>query len=121
MQLITALGQVWHPEHFVCAVCKEEVGTCGFFERDGKPYCEKDYQNLFAPRCGYCKGPIIQVNSILTWLDFSQPHSICYICFLYVAYVSLFNILYLFIKLNSLNPHRTLSATDPTMPKKKHK
>lgn len=62
LQMITALGQVWHPEHFVCTACREELGTSGFFERDGKPYCEKDYQNLFSPRCAYCKGPITQVT-----------------------------------------------------------
>lgn len=61
LQLITALGEVWHPEHFVCASCNAELGTRGFFERDGRPYCEKDYQRLFSPRCGYCKGPITQV------------------------------------------------------------
>lgn len=79
-KLITALGQVWHPEHFVCAVCRAEVGTCGFFERDGKPYCEKDYQNLFAPRCGYCKGPIIQ--NILTAMDqtWHPEHFFCSHC-----------------------------------------
>ncbi|TSY41746.1 Metalloprotease TIKI2 [Bagarius yarrelli] len=59
-KMITALGQVWHPEHFVCVACKEELGTKGFFERDGKPYCETDYQNTFSPRCAYCQGPILQ-------------------------------------------------------------
>lgn len=67
-QMITALGQVWHPEHFVCVVCTAELGTIGFFEREGKAYCEKDYQHLFSPRCGYCKGPILQVHSFsLDW------------------------------------------------------
>lgn len=60
--MITALGEVWHPEHFVCAVCKMELSTMGFFERDGEPYCDKDYHQLFSPRCAYCKGPIVQVR-----------------------------------------------------------
>ncbi|TRY99776.1 hypothetical protein DNTS_029698 [Danionella cerebrum] len=57
-KMITALGQVWHPEHFVCWACKGELGTCSFFERDGRPYCETDYQKLFSPLCAYCNGPI---------------------------------------------------------------
>ncbi|KAG7488148.1 hypothetical protein MATL_G00030430 [Megalops atlanticus] len=79
-KVITALGEVWHPEHFVCVVCGVELGTCGFFERDGKAYCEKDYQSLFAPRCAYCKGPILQ--NILTALDRSwhPDHFFCTHC-----------------------------------------
>ncbi|XP_052460480.1 leupaxin [Carassius gibelio] len=79
-KMITALGQVWHPEHFVCTACREELSTCGFFERDGKPYCEKDYQNLFSPRCAYCKGPIIL--NILTAMDqtWHPEHFFCSHC-----------------------------------------
>ena len=60
-QVITALGKTWHPEHFTCAHCTQELGTRNFFERDGKPYCEPDYHNLFSPRCAYCNGPILDV------------------------------------------------------------
>lgn len=60
--MVTALGQVWHPEHFVCAVCNVELSHTGFFEREGRPYCDKDYHQLFAPRCAYCKGPILKVR-----------------------------------------------------------
>lgn len=62
LQMITALGEVWHPEHFVCWVCKAELGTTGFFERDGQAYCNEDYHRLFSPRCAYCQGPITQVT-----------------------------------------------------------
>ncbi|XP_050408909.1 leupaxin isoform X1 [Patella vulgata] len=58
-QVITALGKIWHIEHFTCAHCNEELGTMNFYERDGLAYCETDYHNLFAPRCGYCNGPIV--------------------------------------------------------------
>lgn len=69
--MITALGQVWHPEHFVCAVCNVELSHTGFFEREGRPYCDKDYHQLFAPRCSYCKGPILKV----------RKHCCCILCF----------------------------------------
>lgn len=60
-QVITALGKTWHPEHFTCNHCNQELGTRNFFERDGHPYCEPDYHNLFSPRCAYCNGAILDV------------------------------------------------------------
>uniref|UniRef100_A0A3P9P449 Leupaxin n=1 Tax=Poecilia reticulata TaxID=8081 RepID=A0A3P9P449_POERE len=79
-KMITALGEVWHPEHFVCMVCKKELSTTGFFEREGRPYCDKDYHQLFSPRCAYCKGPILQ--NILTALDqtWHPEHFFCTHC-----------------------------------------
>lgn len=61
-QVCTALGRTWHPEHFTCVACDMPLGTRNFFERDGKPYCEKDYHDQFAPRCAYCNGPILDVS-----------------------------------------------------------
>ncbi|XP_060786915.1 leupaxin [Neoarius graeffei] len=79
-KMIKALGQVWHPEHFVCAACKEELGDKRFFERDGQPYCEADYQNLYSPRCAYCQSPILQ--KILTAMDrtWHPEHFFCSQC-----------------------------------------
>lgn len=79
-KMISALGEVWHPEHFVCVVCKKELGTSGFFERDEKAYCEHDYQQLFSPRCAYCKGPILQ--NILSAMDcnWHPEHFFCAHC-----------------------------------------
>ncbi|KAL3858007.1 hypothetical protein ACJMK2_012625 [Sinanodonta woodiana] len=58
-QVITALGKIWHIEHFICAHCKDPLGTQNFYERDGAAYCERDYHSIFAPRCFYCNGPIV--------------------------------------------------------------
>ncbi|TKS74539.1 Leupaxin [Collichthys lucidus] len=79
-KMITALGEVWHPEHFVCTACKMELSTTGFFEREGRPYCDKDYHELFSPRCAYCKGAIIQ--NILTALgqNWHPEHFFCTHC-----------------------------------------
>ncbi|KFD66085.1 hypothetical protein M514_00767 [Trichuris suis] len=56
--VVIALGKMWHPEHFRCAHCGEELGHRNFYERSGCAYCENDYHNLFSPRCAYCNGPI---------------------------------------------------------------
>ncbi|XP_061400582.1 leupaxin isoform X2 [Musca vetustissima] len=79
-QVITALGKTWHPEHFTCNHCNEELGTRNFFERDGFPYCEKDYHNLFSPRCAYCNGAIL--DKCVTALDktWHTEHFFCAQC-----------------------------------------
>ncbi|KAG2464180.1 TGFI1 protein, partial [Polypterus senegalus] len=64
-QVVTALGQTWHPEHFVCTHCQKEIGASNFFEKDGLPYCEEDYFMLFSPRCGLCNQPILDVSLLL--------------------------------------------------------
>jgi len=76
-QVITALGHTWHPEHFTCAHCNQELGTMNFFERDGRPYCEQDYHLLFSPRCAYCQGPIL--DKCISALD-QTWHPECFVC-----------------------------------------
>ncbi|XP_076005853.1 paxillin-like [Genypterus blacodes] len=79
-QVVTAMGRTWHPEHFVCTHCQEEIGSRNFFERDGQPYCEKDYHSLFSPRCHYCNGPIL--DRVVTALDktWHPEHFFCAQC-----------------------------------------
>ncbi|KAM6422769.1 paxillin isoform 3-T3 [Liasis olivaceus] len=79
-QVVTAMGKTWHPEHFVCTHCQEEIGSRNFFERDSQPYCEKDYHNLFSPRCYYCNGPIL--DKVVTALDrtWHPEHFFCAQC-----------------------------------------
>uniref|UniRef100_A0A674DRX1 Transforming growth factor beta 1 induced transcript 1 n=1 Tax=Salmo trutta TaxID=8032 RepID=A0A674DRX1_SALTR len=61
-QVVTALGRVWHPEHFVCSECETELGSRNFFEKDGQPYCESDYFTLYSPHCAHCNKPILNVS-----------------------------------------------------------
>ena len=61
-KVVNALGRQWHPEHFTCASCDEELGATTYYESNGRPYCEKDYHELFAPRCAFCNGPILEVR-----------------------------------------------------------
>lgn len=60
--MLTALGKTWHPEHFTCACCGQELGSRPFFERGGQAYCEEDYHQAFSPRCAYCASPIREVK-----------------------------------------------------------
>ncbi|EEB16790.1 Paxillin, putative [Pediculus humanus corporis] len=79
-QVITALGKTWHPEHFTCTHCNQELGTRNFFERDGVPYCESDYHNLFSPRCAYCNGPILDKCVTALEKTWHTEHFFCAQC-----------------------------------------
>uniref|UniRef100_A0A1L8DMD9 Putative focal adhesion protein pinch-1 n=1 Tax=Nyssomyia neivai TaxID=330878 RepID=A0A1L8DMD9_9DIPT len=79
-QVITALGKTWHPEHFTCNHCNQELGTRNFFERDGNPYCEPDYHNLFSPRCAYCNGAILDKCVTALEKTWHTEHFFCAQC-----------------------------------------
>ncbi|KAG4065483.1 hypothetical protein HA402_009044 [Bradysia odoriphaga] len=58
-KIIKALGQTWHEDHFVCGgPCMKPMSGESFFERDGKPYCREDFENIFAAKCKGCEKPI---------------------------------------------------------------
>ncbi|KAG0236037.1 hypothetical protein BGW42_004145 [Actinomortierella wolfii] len=57
-ECLTALGKDWHPDHFFCRACGDPFGEDGYMIHEDRPYCEKDYLNLFAPKCASCQGPI---------------------------------------------------------------
>lgn len=63
-QVITALGCLWHPNHFVCFYCNKSIGTNLFYEKDNRPYCEDDYLRLFSPKCASCSLPILDVREL---------------------------------------------------------
>lgn len=69
-QVITALGRNYHKEHFTCAHCHQELGTKNFYERDDLPYCERDYQALFSPKCAACNEPILDVSVTSSSTDY---------------------------------------------------
>uniref|UniRef100_A0A8C8ATM1 Leupaxin n=1 Tax=Otus sunia TaxID=257818 RepID=A0A8C8ATM1_9STRI len=79
-KVLTALGKTWHPEHFTCTRCGQELGGCPFFERGGQAYCQEDYYQAFTPRCAYCAGPICE--KVLTALDqtWHPEHFFCAHC-----------------------------------------
>lgn len=57
-EYIQALGHNWHQSHFVCTTCGKPFANGQFLQRDGKPYCERDYYEVFGKRCGICHEPI---------------------------------------------------------------
>ncbi len=57
-EYVEALGHKWHKDHFVCTTCGKQLGDVGFLHRDGKPYCERDFYELFGLRCSICHEPL---------------------------------------------------------------
>ncbi|XP_051156743.1 PDZ and LIM domain protein Zasp isoform X2 [Leptopilina boulardi] len=57
---ITALGQIWCPEHFVCGnvQCNRGLQDIGFVEEKGQLYCEYCFEKYIAPPCDKCGGKI---------------------------------------------------------------
>ncbi|XP_076685564.1 PDZ and LIM domain protein Zasp isoform X3 [Andrena cerasifolii] len=57
---ITALGQIWCPDHFVCVntQCRRPLQDIGFVEEKGQLYCEYCFERFIAPACGKCNNKI---------------------------------------------------------------
>ena len=58
------MGKSWCPDHFVCANprCGVKLVDIGFIEEGGFLYCEKDYEQYFAPHCAKCEKAIVGVG-----------------------------------------------------------
>ncbi|XP_048340503.1 leupaxin [Sphaerodactylus townsendi] len=76
-KVLTAMDQTWHPEHFFCASCGKMFGNDGFHEKDGKPYCQRDYLTLFSPKCKGCDLPVL--DRYLSALN-AVWHPECFVC-----------------------------------------
>ncbi|XP_023135508.2 PDZ and LIM domain protein 5b isoform X4 [Amphiprion ocellaris] len=74
---LVAMGMSWHPEEFNCAHCHSSLADRGFVEEKGQVYCERCYEQFFAPTCGRCQQKILgEVMNALkqTW------HVSCFVC-----------------------------------------
>lgn len=74
---IKAVGKTWHLNHFFCSQCGCNFTDGHFFEFDGKAYCEKDYKQMFMPKCKRCDKVILAdtINAIGV-----QWHPDCFNC-----------------------------------------
>eukprot|EP01112_Ceratiomyxa_fruticulosa_P001189 TRINITY_DN1118_c0_g1_i1.p1 TRINITY_DN1118_c0_g1~~TRINITY_DN1118_c0_g1_i1.p1 ORF type:complete len:184 (+),score=22.28 TRINITY_DN1118_c0_g1_i1:294-845(+) len=57
--VINAMNRSWHPEHFVCATCKQSLSNSFFHGEDMIPYCEKHYYQSMNLLCAACEKPIV--------------------------------------------------------------
>ncbi len=75
---VSAVGRNWHPEHFVCVHCHENLSNQGFMEQNGKVYCEKDFNSLYAPKCAICHRSISQGGCVQAMGN--SYHQDCFLC-----------------------------------------
>ena len=61
---VSAMDKTWCPGCFVCANpnCACPLIDIGFVEEEGALYCERDYEQYMAPKCGKCSKAIIGVS-----------------------------------------------------------
>ncbi|CAN0163338.1 unnamed protein product [Bubo scandiacus] len=74
---LVAMGRSWHPEEFNCAYCKTSLADMCFVEEQNSVYCERCYEQFFAPTCAKCHTKIMgEVMHALrkTW------HTSCFVC-----------------------------------------
>ncbi|XP_052534024.1 LIM domain-binding protein 3 isoform X2 [Tympanuchus pallidicinctus] len=74
---LVAMGRSWHPEEFNCAYCKTSLADMCFVEEQNSVYCERCYEQFFAPTCSRCHTKIMgEVMHALrqTW------HTSCFVC-----------------------------------------
>nr|XP_045255886.1 LIM domain-binding protein 3 isoform X3 [Macaca fascicularis] len=74
---LVAMGRSWHPEEFNCAYCKSSLADVCFVEEQNNVYCERCYEQFFAPLCAKCNTKIMgEVMHALrqTW------HTTCFVC-----------------------------------------
>ncbi|EIN08397.1 hypothetical protein PUNSTDRAFT_126458 [Punctularia strigosozonata HHB-11173 SS5] len=63
-RIVNAIGVRWHPQCFKCCICSELLEHVSSYEHEGRPYCNLDYHEIFAPRCHHCKTPIVDERFI---------------------------------------------------------
>lgn len=79
---VSALNKTWCPEHFVCHEdsCGQNLLNNGFVEKDGALYCEKDYEQRFAPTCATCGNTIKDIYLIAIKKPYHPDCFKCYKC-----------------------------------------
>nr|XP_006816374.1 PREDICTED: prickle2-like protein isoform X2 [Saccoglossus kowalevskii] len=53
-----AEGRSWHMKHFCCFECDEQLGGNRYIMREGRPYCCRCFESMFAQYCDGCGDPI---------------------------------------------------------------
>ncbi|CAL9696309.1 unnamed protein product [Knipowitschia caucasica] len=76
--LLRVTGGLWHERCVRCAACGVPL-THSCFIREKKFYCKKDYELLFAVRCGGCSGPL-SPSEMVMHAGSSVFHLRCFTC-----------------------------------------
>lgn len=88
---ISALGQIWCPEHFVCvnSQCGRHLQDIGFVEEKGQLYCEYCFEKFIAPPCNKCNNKIRGVRTLSFFIKNKFWHTFVIHLFKYICIVIL--------------------------------
>ncbi|KAJ1678447.1 hypothetical protein EV182_004027 [Spiromyces aspiralis] len=76
---LKVFGQYWHAHHLACFTCGVNLSdTTERYERDGRIYCQADYQNLSVANCIACNRPHSPHDSLIA-LN-ARWHISCFNC-----------------------------------------
>ncbi|KAI9485565.1 MAG: hypothetical protein EXX96DRAFT_545624 [Benjaminiella poitrasii] len=78
--VVSAMNEIWHASCFRCYTCHKSLENEQYFEKDGNPYCGKDYRDLFSLRCDYCHEPIEQKSISVLGKHYHEGHFCCTLC-----------------------------------------
>ena len=67
----------YHPQCFICSVCKVALSNSPYFAKEGGIYCSKDFNALFGTKCRSCKKYIH--GDVVAVLGFTY-HPTCFNC-----------------------------------------
>ncbi|XP_021948952.1 LIM and senescent cell antigen-like-containing domain protein 2 isoform X2 [Folsomia candida] len=74
---VFAMQKTWHSDCFHCGQCGKVLNPEKFMEKDGKPYCEHDYNQLFLPKCFSCAKTVFEVPVKALNRNY---HLLCFTC-----------------------------------------
>lgn len=81
-KVLMAFNMPWHPEHLGCAVCQNPFtgGRKVMEGEDGNAYCEQDFIDTFAVKCGKCGDPVIGECVNALGIGYHPEHFCCATC-----------------------------------------
>uniref|UniRef100_A0A1I8GWV0 PDZ and LIM domain protein Zasp n=1 Tax=Macrostomum lignano TaxID=282301 RepID=A0A1I8GWV0_9PLAT len=76
---VHAMDQYFHRQCFVCAHCRQSIAGRKFRVEDNRPYCEKDWGDLFFTKCAKCHEAIAPIDRFVEVLG-GTYHAECFCC-----------------------------------------
>jgi paxillin len=74
---VSALGQAWHPDHFVCVECNAPFASETFKKYENRPFCHACFEKCFGTRCSKCGH---QINGRVFEAMDKKFHLDCFTC-----------------------------------------
>eukprot|EP01135_Chromosphaera_perkinsii_P008084 Nk52_evm2s1128 gene=Nk52_evmTU2s1128 len=79
-RMVTARGRHWHKDCFKCQVCTKMLANERYYVEGGKPYCKRDYDLQFGPKCFDCGGSVGGEKIEVLYKVWDKDHFRCFCC-----------------------------------------